>query len=323
MPRLIVVAQKVALEFSFDEPVTVGRHISNALPLPDEEVSRRHAQLFPRDGRYAVSDLGSRNGVFVNGEKVREQNLQPGDEIAVGMTLLFYDPPEGDDYHELLSPRGLTIWNEMPERKVYLPASVTTYSRDAMDEALSRWLERRDSPALIPYKLRSDFLELALALDGVDSRGGLAGLVLDFLAERLGAARMTVMAVDARKKNLEILIRRVDEEVEDAEEDFEISRDIVRVALDGEKAVFCPACAKDYRFQHLVASGGDYALGSFLAVPFYRGREYGGFLYIDAPPGGPKYDRKALAQTHMALSLMGKCLYWLSVGRHGKPDRKD
>jgi len=322
MPRLVVVGAKVSLDFHFDGAIVAGRHISNALPLPDQEVSRHHARIFPRDGQFFVADLDSRNGVFVNGEKIREQSLQPGDEIALGMTLLFFDPPEGKDCAELLSPRGLTIWAETPLKKVFLPARVTTFSREELDEAVARWLERRAAPAVLPYKLRSDFLQLALGLDRVQSRGALAEITLDFLTTRIGAARMAVMAVDARKKNLEILLRRADEELMDADENFEINRDVVRVALDGETAVFCPSCAKDYRFQHLIPAAGDYSLGSFLAAPFYRGREYGGFLYMDTPASGPAYDYKALLQAHLALSLMSKCMYWLSIGRHGKPVEK-
>lgn len=321
MPRLMVAAEKIAVNFEFEGAVSIGRHVSNALPLPDEEVSRRHAQILARDGRFYVTDLNSRNGVFVNGEKVQERELGPGDEIAIGMTLIFFEPPEGGECEGLLSPRGQTIWKELPEAKTFRSTRKTTYSPAYLAEALERWLQRRDAVAAIPYKLRSDFLEFALTLDTENSRGALASQTLEFLRQRIGAGRMAAMAVDARKKNLEILVREIDEETNDASEDFEIGRDVVRVALDGESAVYCSSCAKDYRFQHLVKAAGDYPLGAFLAVPYYLGRRYGGFVYLDAPTGGPRYDYKALLQAHLAAALMSKALYWLDIGRHGKHDR--
>ena len=59
---------------------------------PEAKVSRRHARITLRDGRYSLEDLGSTNGTFVNrGKRLLPGQLQPlqdGDEIIVGKTFL-------------------------------------------------------------------------------------------------------------------------------------------------------------------------------------------------------------------------------------------
>ena len=52
---------------------------------------RRHAELRNEDGNWIVTDLGSTNGVKVNGRRVQEAVLQPGDELAFGLARLRFE----------------------------------------------------------------------------------------------------------------------------------------------------------------------------------------------------------------------------------------
>jgi hypothetical protein len=75
-----------------DEIVTIGRLPECAIALDDPNVSRRHAQI-RRDGSYVVIvDLGSTNGMKVNGVIVREHRLEAGDIITIGTTTLRFEP---------------------------------------------------------------------------------------------------------------------------------------------------------------------------------------------------------------------------------------
>ena len=73
--------------------VRVGRGRSNELVLHDPSVSREHAELVPaREGHgWRVRDLGSTNGVAVNGAKVQDQQLAPGDTITFGSCEVRFD----------------------------------------------------------------------------------------------------------------------------------------------------------------------------------------------------------------------------------------
>ena len=72
------------------EPQQLGRS-AESLPIRDQTISRRHAELTPDDGRWIIRDLRSSNGTFVNGSRVTEPRLlRPGDQIRVGLTLLSF-----------------------------------------------------------------------------------------------------------------------------------------------------------------------------------------------------------------------------------------
>lgn len=87
-PARIVVQRGVQGEREFELTLvqsTIGRSPDNDIPIPDPEVSRRHAQIVQRGSGYAIIDLGSTNGTFVNDVRVTELTpLQHGDLIRLG-----------------------------------------------------------------------------------------------------------------------------------------------------------------------------------------------------------------------------------------------
>lgn len=83
--------------------VNIGRREDNHLVIDDKRVSRLHAQLRASGGRYLVFDLDSTGGTWVNGERIRQQALKPGDVISLsGLPLVFGQdvggPGETQDY---------------------------------------------------------------------------------------------------------------------------------------------------------------------------------------------------------------------------------
>ncbi|MCB0416313.1 MAG: GGDEF domain-containing protein [Bdellovibrionaceae bacterium] len=70
--------------------VKLGRDPSCQIPLDDPHVSRNHAEIIWRNGSdLVIRDVGSTNGIFVNGKKVQEQVLLDGDKILIGTRLYF------------------------------------------------------------------------------------------------------------------------------------------------------------------------------------------------------------------------------------------
>jgi pSer/pThr/pTyr-binding forkhead associated (FHA) protein len=64
--------------------VVLGRSRECRVRLPDADTSRRHAEIVCGGGRFVLHDLGSTNGTFVNGERVSERALEPGDRLRIG-----------------------------------------------------------------------------------------------------------------------------------------------------------------------------------------------------------------------------------------------
>ena len=61
--------------------------------LNDDYASSHHARLLPRGGEWFLEDLDSRNGTFLNGQRVEQpEKLQPGMEIRIGRTTLRLQP---------------------------------------------------------------------------------------------------------------------------------------------------------------------------------------------------------------------------------------
>ena len=76
--------------------INVGRRGDNHLILDDQRVSRLHAQLRLRLGRYVVYDLNSTGGTSVNGQRVTEAILQHGDVISfAGVTAIYVEDGSG------------------------------------------------------------------------------------------------------------------------------------------------------------------------------------------------------------------------------------
>jgi hypothetical protein len=83
------------------ERVTIGSHASNDVVLAaDRTVSRLHAVLEEFPAGWSLRDMGSRNGTFVNGQKLLgERVLGPGDEVRIGKTRLVLRGGAGQSEH--------------------------------------------------------------------------------------------------------------------------------------------------------------------------------------------------------------------------------
>ncbi len=63
----------------------IGDHKNSDLIIPDKSVSHYHAFLFiDSDGGAKIIDLGSRNGVYINGKKIKDAYISAGDELTIG-----------------------------------------------------------------------------------------------------------------------------------------------------------------------------------------------------------------------------------------------
>jgi hypothetical protein len=73
-----------------DDRTTIGRSPDCGVFLDDVTVSRRHAVLVQRSGRWYMEDQGSLNGTFVNRRRVESAELEDGDEIQIGKYRLTF-----------------------------------------------------------------------------------------------------------------------------------------------------------------------------------------------------------------------------------------
>ena len=91
MPKIIFrQGQNAGTEIVLDgEKFTLGRRKACEIPVGDVKASRNHAQVFRQGNRFYVRDLASRNGTFLNGERLAgDSELSFGDKISIGDTVM-------------------------------------------------------------------------------------------------------------------------------------------------------------------------------------------------------------------------------------------
>lgn len=82
-----------------DQPITIGRSPDADIVLLDEKISRIHCGIRLWDGDFYLKDLKSKNGTFVNGERVEVAKLRSSDTVRIGSSNFNFeqDPEVGQD----------------------------------------------------------------------------------------------------------------------------------------------------------------------------------------------------------------------------------
>lgn len=118
MPKIYIMnGPDKGRSFEVDEDaVFIGRAPDNEIPVKDKSVSRKHLKIIKRAERYYVTDLGSKNGTFIDGKRVtsgKEYEVREGIPIAVGKTFLSVGKAYPDDVLAVLD--SIDLFKELDE----------------------------------------------------------------------------------------------------------------------------------------------------------------------------------------------------------------
>jgi pSer/pThr/pTyr-binding forkhead associated (FHA) protein len=86
MPKLVVLSEGLTGR-SYElkvEKTTVGRLEDNSFQIPEQSVSSHHCEILLKGNDVVVKDLNSTNGTYINGEKITEKALKPGQILRLG-----------------------------------------------------------------------------------------------------------------------------------------------------------------------------------------------------------------------------------------------
>lgn len=122
--KLVVVGgETTTQEVDLHLPTVIGRGREVNLTLPHELVSRRHCEIYEKDGRLVVKDLGSLNGTFVNNTRIEgEQILEPSQLLTLG-TVTFRAVYEIDASASRATENGVENTEKLMETVTSQPAS--------------------------------------------------------------------------------------------------------------------------------------------------------------------------------------------------------
>lgn len=115
------------MEFELGErPITIGRSADADLVILDDKASRIHCGIRRWDGDFFIKDLKSRNGTYVNGERIEMVKLNHSDRIRVGSVLFSFEMREGKSGQTILQE----VADEMSGGKGY-----ATLLREIVEES--------------------------------------------------------------------------------------------------------------------------------------------------------------------------------------------
>ena len=105
--------------------MSIGRERVNSLQLNDSFVSRRHARIEKKPGRgfYILKDMGSQNGVFLNGSRVQQAVLKNNDHFQIGKTQFSFSFERYNHKWKMSAQSFNPEWNETLSRIPHLSAS--------------------------------------------------------------------------------------------------------------------------------------------------------------------------------------------------------
>jgi len=257
-------------ELPDNEPQMIGRS-SESLPIIDQTISRRHAELTPDSGRWHIRDLTSSNGTFVNGVRVHDRRLlQPGDQIRIGATLLLYGENVKKRHYLRLADRG--------EIDVNIEHTVTSN-----DDSMIMASPEPSQAAQFQLKVIYELTEL---IGSVMNMQDLLERVMDVIFEYFQADRgFLMLSDDAESEPQAVVVRHrtapQTPPANDKSEPIDVSKTIVRYVMRHGKGVLSSNAMTDQRF-----SRGDsvqaYGIRSAMCVPIkFRDRLYG-VVYLDS-----------------------------------------
>ncbi len=255
-------------ELPDDEPQLIGRS-SEALPLADQTISRRHAELTPDDGKWYINDLKSSNGSFVNGHRVtRPRLLEPGDQIRTGLTLFVF----GKD------PRPLRHSGIHVARKDEMDINVESVS-SANDDSMIMAVPEPSEGAMLQLRV---IYELTQLIASIVERQPLLESVMDLIFDYFEADRGFILLIqDPEDRPDPSVVRYRNPEKAKRAGPIPISKTIVQHVLKRGEGVLSSNAMADSRF-----AGGDSVQGlgihSALCVPIkYKDRIFG-VIHIDS-----------------------------------------
>lgn len=278
MPSLFVIrGNDQGARFELEEKILrLGRDSASSIRIHDTEVSRQHAEFRRQDRDFTLSDLGSSNGTFVNGQRIRHHSLASGDQIQVGRTMILYTGPAEESEEDLAETINIATARP-PQDQSHIVHSVSQEEGSrifAFDAEFPEnpWLARARSNLQVMYRT-------ALAVSHTLDIDRLLQRIMELIFEWVEADRGCIMLVDPGDGQLQPKVRRTRHGVR-AEEKITISKTILDYVIERNEGVLTSDARQDQRWS---PTGSIVKMGvhEAICVPM-RGRyDVVGSIYID------------------------------------------
>ncbi len=317
MPRLLVkstTAQADSVAEINRQRLTIGRSARNDLCLEDPFASRLHAEVRQRDDGIWVSDLGSANGTYLNGQRLTSPaRLRNGDCVRIGETeiefsdradtaparaqtsILYAEP------HVVTPSPEATITAESRHSASNLLSALDSTQKTQVSAAISGLaMEQRDALAIIS--------RVSLTLLSPLSLDETLRHVLDSIFEALPADRGYVMLLETPSGSppsgpqLVCKAMKSRSPRQESESEIKLSRSITEQVIKQGTSVLTSDALHDPRFQERksIMLGG---IRSVMAVPLAVAGRVSGMIYVDSPFGTSRFTEQDLQLLTLIASV--------------------
>jgi len=282
MAQLIILSQEPQQTHELKDFTTIGRMPRNTVQILDRILSKVHAQIVRlKDGTYILKDLGSLNGTYVNGQRVGELQLNNGDEISMGATLLrFVETASAPVTPDVLVSQD-AVSSEIHQ-------TMTAEAGNFMPEASinNEQVLRQD------YERLRVGHEVATYLGVEADLYTLLGKILDKIFEIFRCDRGIIFLPDGQGE-LKPVVSRHRNQSSGQSENIVVSRTVLRDVAERKQAVLSSDASMDARFnaaRSIIIQG----IRSTMCVPMLYGDELLGIVYLDSQLATGAFGKKDL-----------------------------
>jgi len=276
MPKLFIYPKKGdTLCFNLKpERISLGRAEDNEIVLPDPFSSSHHALIYFSEGKFFIRDNGSKNGTFLNGEKIRgEVELKKGDEILIGSTRLIFDKELSShvEMTEVVSPTHsvhtvLELGEVLKKQDIDTTLQGIATASDVMrikSDYKSMAVLNEVSRALILHQPLEELLER----------------IMELISEYVPMDRGILMVKEGNPPQLIPKVIRINNKSL-AKKKIQVSQSIINLVLDKHSSVLTTDALADPRFM-MKESVIKSSIHSAMCVPLWNNREIIGVIYAD------------------------------------------
>ncbi len=256
-----------------NEPQLIGRS-SEALPITDRSVSRRHAELTPDEGKWFLRDIDSANGTFLNGEKIHGRiELTPGDQIRCGSSLYLFAVSHDDNAKSPIRVLGPEELDSTVESRL------SAHDHLLNDESLV--LASPDPAATAMHHLRLVYEITSLTAQTIE-RDELLNRVMDLIFEEFKPDRGFILLQHGPAERPDPVVIRYRSRPRTRDEGhIPVSRTIVQHVLRQGEGILASNAMTDPRFRS-GDSVREYGIRSAICVPIKTRDRVFGVIHIDS-----------------------------------------
>jgi adenylate cyclase len=249
--------EEIKILYLTKDTLTAGKLPENDLLLDDKTISRRHCRFEKTKSGYKLVDLNSTNGSYVNGQRINEKELQEGDNIALGRTILKF---------LAVSPKENFYDVDDQKISVVIPLSEDLKVKTKPD------LEKGELNFLTALTELGKKLIASSSLE--DSFEKIGGLIF----EHINLKRLFIFSYDEKQEDLHLIHsqsqkgKRVDK--------VNISKTIAMKSIKEKVAILSSNTRDDARFD-----GAEsiilYGITSAMSIPIWTKNSIYGLIYAD------------------------------------------